>query len=134
MGIRHGGGIVSGERLRSRRGVAPLVSRALLLAILAAALVVHHGAAIPGHGPPAAHGHGECASCDHDGSGSDAVLIACVAVGIAALLAPRHPGTAAARRLLPARLAPRSVAASIAPQLRAPPPPPGIDRLCVRLR
>lgn len=134
MQIRRVAEIMAGGGRRSRRGAAPLVLRALLLAILAAALVVHHGAAAPAHGPAAAHEHGDCAACVQDGSDSDVILMACVAAGVAALLAPRRPGPAGSGATLPAGGAPRRVAAAPTLHLRAPPPPPAIDRLCVRLR
>lgn len=116
-------------------GALAVAARVLALGLLVAALVVHHGAGMPGHGPAATpQGHGACASCDHADSDADVVLIACVAIGAAALLAPRNPGAAPEGAVIPVPAAPRAVPARASSRLRAPPPPPEIHRLCVWLR
>lgn len=125
---------MTGERAAVIGGALPVVVRILVLGLLAGALVVHHGTAMPGHGPASVPAHGGCVSCDHDGSSSDALLVACVAIGAAALLAPRRPDAAPGRAVIPMVGTPRAVPAPASLRLRAPPPPPDIDRLCVRLR
>lgn len=105
------------------------------MALIAFAVVAHHGAAAPLPGASGHGAHGVCQDCREHGETAAAGLLAiCLGIAATGVAFARIAGAVSRLRRFPSRARARDGGARPPTPPRPPPRPPELARLCVLLR